>query len=95
MPGSQARLDDDLPRAASNLGWAALSTGDNRRLLLPDDRVMTIRAVETSPGTLEVQAMVTPFGDPRYERLLLDELARLMKAPPARAYGGRFELPPR
>jgi hypothetical protein len=85
------RVPTDVGRAAANLGWGVRNP---REVVMPDDRVMQIETAEVAPGRVELRALVMPFGDPLRETQFLQELARVLRGPRAREYGGRFELPP-
>lgn len=62
-------------------------------LAMPDARVLTIHATQSSPGVLSLAVTVHPFSDRPREDDFLNELVRVLAGPPAREYGGRFELP--
>lgn len=99
LPGDFNRLPRDLGRAASAMGFAVLDLRASpdalvARVLQPNDRILHLDARPIDPTTIAVTARSGRFGDRAAEAAFLDQLAATLASPAARAYGGRFELPP-
>lgn len=110
-PGSRAnglwtfaadRLPMDFRRAASSLGWAVQSvrrdaaTGIWRvTLQLPNEQFVHVEATPVDGDRWRMSASNPLRADDPAADAYLDALARTLRQPPARQYGGHFELPPR
>mgnify|MGYP005855592167 CR=1 FL=1 len=100
------RLPVDFRRAAAELGWAVQRTQLDAdtgtwhvTLQLPSEQFMLVTAQPVGHDTWHLTARRSL--DPPDARndpdavAYLQTLRRTLAAPPARAYGGRFDLPPR